>query len=63
MLGNFCDDEGITHQLTVGYTPQQNGVSERKNKTIMEMARCMLFEKKMPKRFWAEAVNTVVYLL
>ncbi|XP_074297950.1 uncharacterized protein LOC141628752 [Silene latifolia] len=51
------------YSLTVGYTPQQNGVSERKNKTVMEMARCMLFEKKMPKRFWAEAVKTAVYLL
>ncbi|RVX16400.1 Copia protein [Vitis vinifera] len=38
-------------------------VSERKNRTIMEMTRCLLFEKKMPKCFWAEAVNTVMYLL
>ncbi|RVX01546.1 Pleiotropic drug resistance protein 3 [Vitis vinifera] len=45
------------------YSPQQNGVSERKNRTVMEMARCMLFEKKLPKLLWAEAVNTSIYLL
>ena len=59
----FCTDFGIEHQLTVVYTPQQNGVCERKNMTVMEMSRCLLFEKSMPKRFWAEAVNTSVYLL
>ena len=58
----FCTQEGINHQLTVVYSPQQNGVSERKNRTVMEMARCMLFEKNLPKKFWAEAVNTAVYL-
>jgi len=59
----FCEDEGVKHQLTTGYTPQQIEVSERKNRTVMEMARCMLAEKKMPKKFWAEAVYTTVYLL
>ena len=59
----FCIDFGIEHQLTVVYTPQQNGVCEKKNMTVMEMSRCLLFEKSMPKRFWAEAVNTSVYLL
>ncbi|GKV36122.1 hypothetical protein SLEP1_g44290 [Rubroshorea leprosula] len=47
----------------VKYTPQQNGSFERKNRTVMEMARSMLFEKNLPKKFWAEAVHTVVYLL
>jgi len=51
------------HQLIVPYSPQQNGVSERKNMTVMEMTRCILFEKKLPKFLWAEAVNTSVYLL
>jgi transposase InsO family protein len=55
--------EGIKHQLTVPYTPQQNGVSERRNRILMEMARCLLYEKKMPLKFWAEAVNTTSYLL
>ena len=59
----FCQEAGIVHQLTAPYSPQQNGVSERKNITVMEMARCMLFEKKLPKLLWVEAVNTSVYLL
>ncbi|CAL8132841.1 unnamed protein product [Prunus armeniaca] len=48
----------FNRQLTVAYSPQHNGVAERKNKTIVEMAKCMMFEKKMPQEFWAEAVNT-----
>lgn len=59
----FCKNEGLEHQLTVAYNPQQNGVSERKNRTIMEMARSMLMAKGLPKKFWAKAVNTTVYLL
>ena len=59
----FCQEAGIEHQLTAPYTPQQNGVSERKNRTIMEMARCMMHEKGLPKKFWAEAANTAVFLL
>ncbi|KAL0366816.1 UNVERIFIED_CONTAM: Retrovirus-related Pol polyprotein from transposon TNT 1-94 [Sesamum radiatum] len=59
----FCEEEGIDHQTTVSYNPQQNGVSERKNRTVMEMARSMLQEKHLPKAFWAEAVYTAVYLL
>ncbi|KAB1228246.1 Retrovirus-related Pol polyprotein from transposon TNT 1-94 [Morella rubra] len=59
----FCEDEGVEHQLTIAYTPQQNGVSERKNRTVMEMAISMLMEKGLPKMFWAEAVYTAVYLL
>jgi hypothetical protein len=51
------------HQLIVPYSPQQNGVSERKNRTVMKMTMCILFEKKLPKFLWAEAVNTSVYLL
>ncbi|WKA10494.1 hypothetical protein VitviT2T_028060 [Vitis vinifera] len=59
----FCSTAGIKRQLTTPYTPQQNGVSERKNQTVKQMARCLLFEKKMPSNFWAEAVNTFAYLL
>ena len=58
----FCEDEGIERQLTVRYTPQQNGVSERKNQTIVEMAKSMMHEKELPITFWAEAVYTAVYL-
>jgi len=50
-------------QLTTGYTPQQNGVSERRNRTMVEMARTMMNEKGLPKYFWTEAVHTTVYIL
>ena len=54
----FCEDSGIEHQLTTPYTPQQNGVSERRNRYILEMTRCMLYKKNLPKKFWAKAANT-----
>lgn len=44
-LSNFLRKEGIQHQLTVTYTPQQNGVAERKNRSLTEMAKCMLLDK------------------
>ncbi|CAL9026855.1 unnamed protein product [Prunus brigantina] len=62
-FNRFCDEMGMERQLTVAYSPQQNGVAERKNRTIVEMAKCMMFEKGMPLEFWAEAVNTAVYVL
>lgn len=58
----FCEAEGIHHELTTPYTPEQNGVSERKNRTVVELGRCMLKHMKMPNRFWAEAVATAVYI-
>jgi transposase InsO family protein len=58
----YCEDAGIEHQLTTSYTPEQNGVSERRNQCIIEMVRCMLHEKNLPKMFWAEAANTTVFL-
>ncbi|KAL8093594.1 hypothetical protein AgCh_035470 [Apium graveolens] len=62
-FNKFCEDAGLEHQLTAPYSPQKNGVSERKNRTIMEMSRCMLYEKNLPKEYWAEAANTTVFLL
>ncbi|KAL4376396.1 hypothetical protein GQ457_02G039420 [Hibiscus cannabinus] len=62
-FNDFCRDSGILHQLIVPRTPQQNRVCERRNRTVLEMARCMFFEKHLPKLFWAEAVDTAVYLL
>jgi len=47
----ICEQAGIVQQFTAPYSPQQNGVSERKNRSIMEMARCMMQEKNLPKRF------------
>ncbi|KAH9735120.1 hypothetical protein KPL71_017636 [Citrus sinensis] len=60
---NFCNDFGIEHQFSSPRTPQQNGVVERKNRSIQEMARIMLNENSLPKYFWAEAVNTACYVL
>ncbi|XP_055814518.1 uncharacterized protein LOC129884204 [Solanum dulcamara] len=62
-FNKYCEEMGIDHKLTVSYSPEQNGVSERKNRTVVEMARCLLLEKKLPQSFWAEAVYTSVYLL
>ena len=53
---------GIARRLTVPYTPEQNGVAERCNRTLMDMARCLLIESGMPPAFWAEAVNTANYI-
>ena len=58
----YCEDNGIRRQLTVPRSPQQNGVAERKNRTILEMARSMLKSKRLPKELWAEAVECAVYL-
>jgi transposase InsO family protein len=51
-------EEGIKHEFSSPYTPQQNGVVERKNRTLLDTTRTMLDEYKTPDRFWAEAVNT-----
>uniref|UniRef100_A0ACD5Y6T1 Uncharacterized protein n=1 Tax=Avena sativa TaxID=4498 RepID=A0ACD5Y6T1_AVESA len=62
-FSNFCDDAGIRHFLTAPYTPQQNGVVERRNQTVVGMARNLLKSKNLPGRFWGEAVATAVFLL
>ena len=61
-LSDFFCENGIQHEPTVPYNPQQNGRAERVNGSIMRMARCMLMDSNCPKKFWAEAVNTAVYL-
>ncbi|GBM89165.1 Retrovirus-related Pol polyprotein from transposon TNT 1-94 [Araneus ventricosus] len=61
-IEDFLKEQGIVHQLTVPYSPQQNGVSERKNRTLIEMTRCLLSEANLPQRFWAEAAMTATYL-
>jgi transposase InsO family protein len=58
----FCHDLGLEHQFSRLYTPPQNGVVERKNRTLCEMARTMLDEHRTPRRFWVEAVNTACYV-
>ncbi|GKU93614.1 hypothetical protein SLEP1_g7191 [Rubroshorea leprosula] len=56
-------EQGIKHEITFPYTPQHNGVAERKNRTIMDMTRSLLKAKGMPNSFWGEAVSCSVYLL
>nr|GEV90615.1 retrovirus-related Pol polyprotein from transposon TNT 1-94 [Tanacetum cinerariifolium] len=62
-FNKFCEENGIRKFLTAPYSSQQNGMVERKNKTIIIMVRSMLKTKKMPKEFWAEAVDCAIYLL
>jgi len=58
----YLTKEGIKHELTTPHTPQQNGVAERLNRTLIEGMRTMLADSKLPHRFWAEALSTAVYL-
>lgn len=62
-LENYLKKTGIKHQYTIRYTPEQNGVAERENRSIVERAKSMLFGAELPKVYWAEAVATAVYLL
>ncbi|HEY5234640.1 MAG TPA: DDE-type integrase/transposase/recombinase, partial [Rhabdochlamydiaceae bacterium] len=59
----FCLKQGISHQFSAPRTPQQNGVAERKNRTLIEAARTMLSDSRLPVTFWAEAVNTACFVL
>ena len=58
----YLKENGIIHQLTVPYNPAQNGVAQRMNRTVVESNRLMLSHSNMPNEFWADAVNTAVYL-
>ena len=62
-LDDYLDELGITHELSAPYTPQQNGVVERKNRTLVEMARTMLDEYKTPHRFWIDAIDTACHII
>jgi hypothetical protein len=62
-LKAYLDSTEVRHQLTIPYTPQQNGVAERTNRTIVEKARSLLSDAGPPKAYWAEAVSTAVYLI
>ena len=55
--------EGIKHEYTIPKTPQQNGVSERMNRTLVEAVRSMLADSRLPHKFWAEALSTATYLV
>ncbi|CAA7059283.1 unnamed protein product [Microthlaspi erraticum] len=59
----YCKRHGIERHRTCTYTPQQNGVAERMNRTVMEKVRCMLDESGLGEAFWAEAASTTAYLI
>ena len=63
VLGNFLQHHGIQHHTSYTYTPQHNGLAERKNKQIMEIVRTSLFGMNLPKYYWGEAVKSFVYLI
>ena len=58
----YLKKDGVKHETSVPKTPQQNGVAERLNRTLVESVRSMLSDSKLPKRFWAEALSTATYL-
>jgi len=62
-LKGFVKKHGISLSFSAPRTPQQNGVVERKNRSLEELARTMLNESKLPKYFWADAVYTAAYVL
>lgn len=61
-FSSYCDSKGIKHYLTAPYSPQQNGVAECRNQTVVGMARSLLKSMGVPARLWGEAVATAVYL-
>ncbi|GKB25361.1 putative ribonuclease H-like domain-containing protein [Tanacetum coccineum] len=63
VMNQLCEMKGIKREFSVTMTPQQNGVAERRNKTLIEAARTMLVNFKLPTTFWVKAVNTACYVL
>ena len=58
----FCRDSKIRQEFTVPETPQQNGVAERFNRTLVEMGRCLLIQAKLPKKYWVRALDTAMHI-
>ncbi|GJT87012.1 putative ribonuclease H-like domain-containing protein [Tanacetum coccineum] len=63
VMNQFCEMKGIKREFSVARTPQQNGIAERKNRTLIEAARTMLVNSNLSTTFWAEVVNTACYVL
>ena len=61
-FNDYCREVGVKREITIVYTPEQNGVAERKNRTILEAARAMLYDQGLPKFLWGEATNNTVYV-
>ncbi|GJU80800.1 putative ribonuclease H-like domain-containing protein [Tanacetum coccineum] len=63
VMDDFCREKGIKREYSIARTPQQNGVAERRNRTLIKAARTMLADSKLPTTFWAEAVSTACYIV
>lgn len=63
MFKGYCEEKGIIRQLTIPYTPQQNGVAERRNRTLLDMVRSMMAQANLPIKFWGDALLTETYIL
>lgn len=61
-FNKFLNECGIQRRLSCSWTPQQNGVAERLNRTLNDMARCFLLESNLPQKYWTEAINTAVHV-
>ncbi|GJZ11199.1 putative ribonuclease H-like domain-containing protein [Tanacetum coccineum] len=61
-MNQFCERKGIKREFSIVGAPQQNGVAERKSRTLIKAARTMLADSKLPTTFWAEAINTACYV-
>ncbi|KAA0026171.1 Beta-galactosidase [Cucumis melo var. makuwa] len=62
-LSEFLASKGIVHQTSCAYTPQQNGVAERKNRHLVEVARSLMLSTSLPSYLWGDAILTVVHLI
>ena len=62
-LQSYMTQHGILHQSSCVDTPSQNGVAERKNRHLLETARALLFQMKVPKQFWADAISTACFFI
>lgn len=62
-LSSFFNQNGIVHQTTCPYTPQQNGRIERRHRNLLEMTRALLFQSKLPISFWDDCLLTSTYLI
>ena len=62
-FNEFCRKLGIKRHKTIAGTPQQNGLNERMNRSILERVSCMLLGVGLPRSFWGEAANTIVYMI